>query len=110
MQGEQQPLPVGASISSLSTGSREARSSSSSLTSPSPGLLFGGGFGYAGYLINEDPERGFRFGTTVSALMSASMGYRWYTTRKFMPSGLLAVLGGGSLAYHGMKWNEWASS
>lgn len=71
------------------------------------GVLFGAGYVYAGYLINSAPERGFRFATTVSALMAGVMGYRWYTTGKVMPAGVLAGLGGASAAYHYAKLVEW---
>ena len=71
------------------------------------GVLFGAGFGYAGYLIQQQPERGFRFGTTVSLLLVGVMGYRFYKTGKFMPAGGLASLGAASAAYHLMKYKEW---
>lgn len=71
------------------------------------GVLFGVGFGYAGWLINQQPERGYRFATTVSVLMAGVMGYRFYTTGKVMPAGVMAGLGGASAAYHFLKLKEW---
>jgi uncharacterized membrane protein (UPF0136 family) len=65
-------------------------------------VLFGAGFGYAGYLIQQQPERGFRFATTVSVLLAGVMGYRLYKTGKFMPAGLLSGLGLASAVYHGL--------
>ena len=67
------------------------------------------GFAFAGYKISTDEQlRGYRFGTTTSALLTGVMGYRYYTTRKAMPALPLSVLGLIGVAYHGAKYMEWA--
>lgn len=71
------------------------------------GLLFGAGFGYAGHLIGTQPERGFRFATTVSGLLTGVMAHRLYSTGKVMPAGALAAVGAAATAYHASKWAEY---
>jgi len=69
------------------------------------------GFAFAGYKISTDEQlRGFRLGTTVSALMTAVMGYRYYTSRKVMPAVPLAALGAIGAVYHGAKYLEWSDA
>jgi uncharacterized membrane protein (UPF0136 family) len=59
-------------------------------------------------MISTDEQvRGFRFGTTVSALLAGTMGYRYYVSRRPMPAVPLAVLGLVGTAYHGAKYLEW---
>ena len=73
------------------------------------GLLFGGGFGCSGYLINEGEQvRGFRLATVNSLLLSGLMGLRYARTRKVMPALPLTVLGIASAYYHGNKYIEWS--
>ena len=70
-------------------------------------MLFGAGFAYAGHLIGQEPERGYRYASVVSGLMGVVMGHRYYKTRKIMPAGALAGLALASLGYHGFKYQEW---
>ena len=70
-------------------------------------MLFGAGFGYAGYLIGQEPERGYRYACVVSGLMAGVMGHRAYKTGKVMPAGALAGVALASLGYHGIKYREW---
>ena len=86
-------------------GYSAARSTQSLLA----GLLFGGGFGASSYWISTtEQERGFRFATLNSVLLSGVMGMRYARTRKNMPALPLSLLGALSAAYHGVKWREWA--
>ena len=71
--------------------------------------MFGAGFGYAGYLIGQEPERGYRYASVVSGLMAGVMGHRVYKTGKVMPAGLLTGVALASLGYHGMKHSEWTA-
>ena len=72
------------------------------------GVLFGGGFGWSGYMVQTNEEaRGFRFATVNSVLLSAVMGLR-AAKGKTMPALPLAVAGAASAAYHGMKYTEWS--
>jgi uncharacterized membrane protein (UPF0136 family) len=73
------------------------------------GLLFGGGFGYSAYLIqNEEQVRGFRLATVNSVLLSGIMALRYARTRKAMPALPLTALGIASAYYHGNKYIEWS--
>src|SRR4051812_10367831 len=70
--------------------------------------VFGGLFGWAGSRIQNGEEvRGFKLATTSSAALMAAMGYRFFRSRRVMPSGMLAALGAASTAYHALKWQEW---
>jgi uncharacterized membrane protein (UPF0136 family) len=85
-------------------GYAKARSTQSLLA----GLLFGGGFGWSGYMIQTNEEvRGYRFALVNSVLLSGVMGIR-VAKGKLMPALPLAVAGAGSAAYHWMKYSEWA--
>jgi uncharacterized membrane protein (UPF0136 family) len=68
------------------------------------GVALGGVFALAGYLIHEqDVPAGYYVGTGASLVTTAAMAWRWNTTRKLMPAGLLAPLALGSTGYHGSK-------
>ena len=72
------------------------------------GVFFGGAFAYAAHLISEgEPERGFRYASTASAVLAGAMGFRAVKYSQRFPAGGLAALGALSLAYHGAKWYEY---
>jgi uncharacterized membrane protein (UPF0136 family) len=67
------------------------------------GLLIG-----SGLLITKGNEyEGHALATLTSGAMTVAMGKRFVTTGKFMPAGLVAVLGAASLAYNLNKTLEW---
>ena len=87
------------------SGYVSARSTQSLLA----GLLFGSGFGYSGYLINnEEQVRGFRLAAINSVLLSGIMSLRYVRTRKVMPALPLTALGIASAYYNGKKYLEWS--
>lgn len=45
---------------------------------------------------------------TTSALVALAMGQRFVSTGKFMPAGLVAVMGAAACAYNFHKSREWA--
>ena len=90
-------------------GSEAELTARASHPSSPAGVLFGAGFGYAGYLIGQEPERGYRYASVVSGLMAGVMGHRVYKTGKVMPAGLLTGVALASLGYHGMKYSEWTA-
>lgn len=47
-------------------------------------------------------------GTTSSGMLALAMGQRFLSSGKFMPSGLVAVIGAAGCAYNLKKAMEWA--
>ena len=73
------------------------------------GLTFGSLLLGSGYLIANDQEyNGHVLGGGSSGLMALGMGQRFASTGKFMPAGLVAVLGAACCAYNAHKAMEWA--
>jgi uncharacterized membrane protein (UPF0136 family) len=54
----------------------------------------------AGYLIGQGEPAGFQIATGSSVLLGATMASRYVKTKKILPGGALAVLGGASAAYY----------
>jgi len=75
-------------------------------------LFAGCGLGFSlfgsGLVVVRDPKRGFFYGTFVSTVLTLGMVPRFLKTKKFMPSGLVSLLGVVSLVYNGKKWYEWS--
>lgn len=75
------------------------------------GLAFGSLLVGSGMMIaGESQCQGHMLATGTSGIMAAGMGYRFFQTGKFMPSGLLAALGAVCCAYNMNKGLEWAPS
>jgi uncharacterized membrane protein (UPF0136 family) len=75
------------------------------------GLAFGSLLVGSGMMIaGESQYQGHMLATGTSGIMAAGMGYRFFQTGKFMPSGLLAALGAVCCAYNMNKGLEWAPS
>ena len=64
----------------------------------------------SGYMIAKTDHvyQGHVLAVATSTLLSAAMGARFLSTYKFMPAGLLTVLGMVALGYNGNKAMEWA--
>jgi uncharacterized membrane protein (UPF0136 family) len=56
------------------------------------GLLFGSALGLGAYNTSANPANG-HVTMITSAVMSGLMGYRFSNSKKFMPAGMMAVLG-----------------
>lgn len=74
------------------------------------GLAFGSLLLGSGYMIakTDNIYEGHLLGAGTTGLMAAAMGQRYMGTGKFMPAGLVAVLGAGACAYNIHKAREWA--
>lgn len=79
-----------------------------SLASLGAGLAFGGLLIGSGVLITKNESfRGHALATGVTGIMAAAMTQRYFSTRKFMPAGVVAVLGAAGCAYNARKALEW---
>lgn len=75
------------------------------------GVFFGSLLIGSGVLISgEHQYEGHLLASGTSSLMAVGMGQRFVKSSKFMPAGLVAVLGAISCAYHVKKTMEWSSS
>lgn len=94
---------VGGAIGYLKKGSK---------ISLAAGLGIGSLFLTSGYLIAKTDRvyEGHLVAAGTATLLTAAMGQRFMSTGKFMPAGLLAVLGIVALGYNGNKAMEWAPS
>jgi uncharacterized membrane protein (UPF0136 family) len=74
------------------------------------GLIFGGILIGSGVMISQGEHvyEGHLLACGTSGIMTAAMGQRLLSTGKFMPSGMIAILGAVSTAYHMQKALEWA--
>ncbi|XP_014295831.1 transmembrane protein 14C isoform X2 [Microplitis demolitor] len=64
---------------------------SKSIPSLAAGLLFGTILGYGAYQTSQDP-RNCAVLLGSSATLSGMMSYRYYTTGKIMPAGVIAII------------------
>jgi len=64
------------------------------------------------YLIASTDRvyEGHLLGSTAGGLLMTGMGHRFVSTGKFMPAGMVAVLGAAACAYNVHKAREWAPS
>lgn len=64
----------------------------------------------SGYLIakTDNIYEGHCLAAGASGVMGLAMGQRYLSTRKFMPAGIVAVLGAAACAYNVTKAMEWA--
>ena len=76
------------------------------------GLGIGSLFLGSGYLIAKTDRvyEGHLLAASTATLLTAAMGQRLFSTGKFMPAGLLTVLGLVALGYNGNKAMEWVPS
>ena len=62
----------------------------------------------SGVMISGDSQySGHSLAAGTSGMMALGMGQRFASTGKFMPAGLVSVIGTASLAYHVKKALEW---
>ena len=66
----------------------------------------------SGYMIAKTDRvyEGHVLAVATSTVLTTAMGHRFMGTQKFMPAGLLTVLGIVALSYNGNKALEWAPS
>jgi uncharacterized membrane protein (UPF0136 family) len=75
-----------------------------------PSLLGGLGlalaYGYSGYTIREEfnLKNGYSIGATASSVLTGIGVSRLQKTKKFMPAGLMSVLGILATGYYGYKF------
>ena len=73
------------------------------------GVTLGGSMLGGGMLIDKGEDlQGHTVSLAASTALTASMGYRFATTRAIMPAGVLTVAGALSSAYHAKKVNDWS--
>jgi len=72
------------------------------------GTLLGGAFAFSSHcLATGQEQRGYRFATATSAILTAVMAQRLIKSRaQPIPNGLLALAGAASTLYHGHLWLE----
>lgn len=79
-----------------------------------PSLIAGVAFGSlligSGYMIakTDSQYQGHLLATATSGLMALGMAQRYMKTAKFMPAGMVAVVGAAACAYNAKKAMEWA--
>ena len=66
----------------------------------------------SGYMIAKTDRvyEGHLLATATSGVLALAMGQRYLNSGKFMPSGMVAVVGAAGMAYNAMKTMEWAPS
>ena len=74
------------------------------------GLTFGSLLLGSGYMIakTDSQYEAHLLATGTTGIMSLAMSKRFFSTGKFMPAGLVAVLGAAGCAYNAKKSMEWA--
>jgi uncharacterized membrane protein (UPF0136 family) len=74
------------------------------------GMGLGSLFLTAGYMIAKTDHvyQGHLVGASTGTILTVAMGQRFFQTRKFMPAGLLTILGVVATIYNGTKAYEWA--
>lgn len=78
-----------------------------SLPSLMAGLVFGGVYGYAGYLLHKNADGGLELALGASSLMLVTGVIRGVPSRFSKPVPLvLTVLGGAGTAYYFKKYKE----
>mmetsp|Transcript_1674 Transcript_1674/g.2401 ORF Transcript_1674/g.2401 Transcript_1674/m.2401 type:complete len:117 (+) Transcript_1674:111-461(+) len=66
----------------------------------------------SGYMIAKTDKvyEAHLLATAASGVLAVAMGQRFVNTGKFMPVGMVAVIGAAGCAYNAMKTSEWAPS
>lgn len=73
------------------------------------GLAVGSLFLGSGYMIVSDRHyEAHVLATGTASVLAAGMGQRFVSTGKFMPAGMVALLGVGAAAYNYKKAQDWA--
>ncbi|XP_012283827.1 transmembrane protein 14C [Orussus abietinus] len=84
-------LPAFSYAAAIAAGGIIGYVKSNSIPSLGAGLLFGSIIGYGAYQTSQDPSNyGVLLGT--SCALGGLMGYRCYSTGKFMPAGMVTLL------------------
>lgn len=94
----------GLAIAGGAMGFAKKRSTPSLIAGVACGSLLVG----SGVLISKNESfRGHALASGVNGIMAAAMAKRYASSRKFMPAGLVAVLGSVGFAYNVRKTLEW---
>jgi len=73
------------------------------------GVSIGSLYAFSAYLISQHrASEGHAVAAVTSAILTAAMGGRFYTTRRVMPAGMLTGIGAAATYYNGIKWREWS--
>jgi uncharacterized membrane protein (UPF0136 family) len=74
------------------------------------GVVFGSLLIGSGYIIakTDSQHQGHLLATATSGFMALGMAHRYTKTTKFMPAGMVAVVGAAACAYNAKKATEWA--
>jgi len=82
----------------------------SSKASLGAGIVFGGLLISSGVMISKGDHvyEGHLLACSTSGVMTLAMGHRFLSTGKFMPSGVIAILGAIATGYHIQKALEWS--
>ena len=93
----------------MAAGGLAGYAKAKSMPSLAGGLGSAALFVAAGALIQRgDDLKGHQLALGTSSLLAGGMGYRAFSSAKFMPAGLIAALGAASAAYHFQKVQEWS--
>ena len=74
------------------------------------GLTVGSIFLGSGYMIAQTDRQyeAHLMASGTGGIMAVGMAQRWMKTSKFMPAGMIAILGAAACAYNAKKSLEWA--
>lgn len=67
------------------------------------GSTFGGSLLFSAFLIQKQKKLGSLLGTGMAGMLSYVMGKKFLISKKFMPAGLIALLGSAAFVINAME-------